>query len=74
MHGLVSLLDPEHYFQVEAIWNELEGDCGLTGIKITPKREAEIKLLPGCPPEDIETVIEFSRGGMSAIFILNPNF
>ncbi|MEW5830443.1 MAG: 2'-5' RNA ligase family protein [Chloroflexota bacterium] len=36
MHGLVSLLDPEHYFQVEEIWNELEGGCGLTGIKVTP--------------------------------------
>ena len=36
MHGLVSLLDPEHYFQVEKIWNELESGCGLTGIKVTP--------------------------------------
>ncbi len=36
MHGLVSLLDPEHNRQVENIWNELEEECGLTGIKITP--------------------------------------
>jgi 2'-5' RNA ligase len=36
MHGLVSLLDPEYYAKVEAIWQELKDDCGLTGIYITP--------------------------------------
>ena len=36
MHGLVSLLDPEHYQQVENLWNELEEECGLEGIKVTP--------------------------------------
>lgn len=36
MHGLVSLLDKEHYALVEEIWQELEGDCGLRGIHVTP--------------------------------------
>ena len=36
MHGLVSLLDPHHYALVEEIWHELERDCGLTGIQVTP--------------------------------------
>jgi len=36
MHGLVSLLDPHHYALVEEIWRELENDCGLTGILVTP--------------------------------------
>jgi 2'-5' RNA ligase len=36
MHGLVSLLDPEHYAQVEAIWRELETACSLTEIQVTP--------------------------------------
>ncbi len=36
MHGLVSLLDSEHTTQVEALWQELEQACGLTGIKVTP--------------------------------------
>jgi 2'-5' RNA ligase len=36
MHGLVSLLDEQHYQQVESIWQMLEKECGLTGIKVTP--------------------------------------
>lgn len=36
MHGLVSLLDTEHYQQVESIWQMLENECGLSGIKVTP--------------------------------------
>lgn len=36
MHGIVSLLDPAYYSMVEAIWHELDSDCSLEGIKITP--------------------------------------
>lgn len=36
MHGLVSLLPSPYYEQVEAIWKELEDECGLMGIKVTP--------------------------------------
>ncbi len=36
MHGLVSLLDKEHYQQVESLWQMLEKECGLTGIQATP--------------------------------------
>lgn len=36
MHGVVSLLDREHYQQVESIWQMLEEECGLTGIQVTP--------------------------------------
>jgi 2'-5' RNA ligase len=36
MHGIVSLLDPFHNHQVEDLWKELESDCGLTGIQVTP--------------------------------------
>ena len=36
MHGLVSLLDSTHYTLVEEIWQELEIECGLKGIYITP--------------------------------------
>lgn len=36
MHGLVSLLDKTHYALVKEIWQELETDCGLTGIQVTP--------------------------------------
>ena len=36
MHGIVSLLDSECTAKVEAIWQELEQDCGLTGNNISP--------------------------------------
>lgn len=36
MHGLVSLLPTPFYERVEAVWNELEKDHGLHGIRVTP--------------------------------------
>ncbi len=36
MHGLVSLLPEPYYTQVEEIWQMLENECNLTGIKVTP--------------------------------------
>jgi 2'-5' RNA ligase len=36
MHGIVSLLNSPAYEQVEAIWQELEDVCGLSGIRMTP--------------------------------------
>ncbi len=36
MEGIVSILDPLHYAQIERIWKELEIECGLCGIGITP--------------------------------------
>jgi len=36
MYGIVTLLDPPVDAQVETIWQELERECGLVGIKITP--------------------------------------
>ena len=36
MYGIVTLLDPPVDAQVETIWQELEIECGLVGIKITP--------------------------------------
>ena len=36
MHGLVSLLNTKHYNQVKSLWQKLEEECGLTGVKVTP--------------------------------------
>jgi len=36
MHGLVSLLDSKHHQHVESLWQLLEEECGLTGIRVTP--------------------------------------
>jgi 2'-5' RNA ligase len=36
MHAIVSLLDDLHYNLVQDLWRELEVDCGLTGVSLTP--------------------------------------
>jgi 2'-5' RNA ligase len=36
MHGLVSLLSQPNYQKVQQIWDELEQECGLEGIRVTP--------------------------------------
>ena len=36
MHGLVSLLDDEHFRLVEEIWDELERDFGVRNLYVTP--------------------------------------
>ena len=38
MHGIVSLLDDEHYALVEDIWAELEKEFGVHGLYTTPFR------------------------------------
>lgn len=36
MHGIVSLLDSKYYSKVEGLWDELEIDCRLIGVQVTP--------------------------------------
>ncbi|MBT3240297.1 MAG: 2'-5' RNA ligase family protein [Chloroflexi bacterium] len=36
MHGLVSLLDKKYSQEVEDIWDQLEAECGLSGIRVSP--------------------------------------
>jgi 2'-5' RNA ligase len=36
MHGIVSLLPQPYYGEVEKLWDQLEKDFGLTGIRVTP--------------------------------------
>ena len=36
MRAIVSLLDKKHYRNLENLWRELEYECGLSGINLTP--------------------------------------
>jgi 2'-5' RNA ligase len=36
MHGIVTLLDDEHDQKVTRLWQELDLDCGLRGVSLTP--------------------------------------
>ena len=68
--GVVSLLDPEHYAVVEGIWDELDEELGLRGVKGAPwphiahqLGDYDLAVLPGIleklaaatPPFVIET-------------------
>ncbi|HJS17128.1 MAG TPA: hypothetical protein VJ785_00155 [Anaerolineales bacterium] len=56
------------------VWIGSRIEKTLTGILCTfdrLKRDAEIKLLIGCTPEDIETIRGFNSA-MSTLFIPNP--
>lgn len=36
MYAVVSLLDEHHYARLENLWRELESECGLAGVTLTP--------------------------------------
>lgn len=36
LHGIVSVLDEVHSAKVQAIWHELQAECGLGGMLVTP--------------------------------------
>ena len=36
MHAIVSLLDEEHFQLLKDLWRDLEADCGLAGVNLTP--------------------------------------
>ena len=58
MHGLVSLLDPHHYALVEELWHELERDCGLTGIQVTPFPHFSWKIAADYDFEALQTIVQ----------------
>lgn len=57
MHGIVSLLDPAYYSMVETIWHELENDCGLKGIKITPLPHFSWQIAESYHLEQIKNIL-----------------
>lgn len=36
MYAIVSLLDEHHYTRIEDLWHDLEVECGLSGVTLTP--------------------------------------
>ena len=57
MHGVVSLLDDEHYALVENIWAELERDFGVRGIYVTPFPHFSYQVAEGYDVESVEAVL-----------------
>lgn len=57
MHGIVSLLDDEHYAQVESIWAELEKDFGVRGVYVTPFPHFSYQVAESYDAEAVEAVL-----------------
>ena len=64
MHGLVSLLDEPHYTRVEEIWRELESDCGLSGIHVTPLPHFSWQIAEDYDWEALEFALRETAGEM----------
>ena len=56
MHGVVSLLDDEHYALVEDIWDELSRTFGVSGVYVTPFPHFSYEVAEGY---DVKTAENF---------------
>ncbi len=56
MHGIVSLLDDEHYALVEDIWAQLEKEFGVHGLYTTPFPHFSYQVAGGY---DVEAVGDY---------------
>ena len=57
MHGVVSLLDDEHYTQLEGIWQELADDFGVRGIYVTPYPHFTYQVAEEYDVKAVETIL-----------------
>jgi 2'-5' RNA ligase len=58
MHGIASLLDSSHYEIVAGLWQQLEKECGLTGIKVTPYPHFSWQIAQDYPEPNTETTLQ----------------
>ena len=58
MHGIVSLLDDEHYALVESIWAELEEMFGVRGAYVTPFPHLSYQVGAGYNVERVGDILQ----------------
>lgn len=62
MHGIVSLLDDDHYRMVEDVWAGLEEALGLRGVYVTPYPHLSYHVADHYDLEQVEGILqEFAR-------------
>ena len=69
MHAIVSLLDEQHHKQMEDLWRELEFECGLTGINLTPLPHFSWHLAAEYDFKRLETVLVELALGSKPFFV-----
>jgi 2'-5' RNA ligase len=58
MHGLVSLLPEPFYQQVERLWQSLENETGLNGIRVTPHPHFSWQIAEDYDLERLKPILE----------------
>ena len=58
MHGIVSLLDKEHYQLVEDLWAELEREFSVHGVYITPYPQFSYHVAQDYNVDELESILE----------------
>src|SRR5260370_23587980 len=58
MHGIVSLLDNEHYQLVEDLWAELEPELSVHGVYITPYPHCSYHVAQHYDVDELESILE----------------
>lgn len=67
MQAIVSLLEESAHRQVEAIWNVLELECGLAGIKVTPYPHFSWQVVEDYPLEPLKAFLKQLASGLHPI-------
>lgn len=58
MHGIVSLLDDDHYQMVEDVWRGLEETLGLRGVYVTPFPHFSYHVADHYDVEELEPILQ----------------
>ena len=67
MQAIVSLLEDSAHRRVEAIWNKLEQECGLAGIKVTPYPHFSWQVVEDYPQDPLKTFLKELSSGSQPI-------
>jgi 2'-5' RNA ligase len=72
MYAIVSLLDDAHYNLVLDLWRELEVDCGLSGVSLTPLPHLSWHIAADYQSEQLLESLQ-KLAGQTSPFIVNTS-
>ena len=84
MHGVVSLLDNEHYQLVEDLWAELQREFSVQGVYITPYPHFSYQVAQHYDVDELESILkritsnittfQVRTGGLGFLLALTPYY
>ena len=83
MHGIVSLLDDQHYQLVEDLWAELKQEFAVEGVYITPYPHFSYQVATDYNVEELEDILhgfaayhtpfQARTAGLASLPVLSPS-